>query len=376
VTERLAAPPYGTGTLADILPSAAALLGVPGFTDRLGLIGSSGQGEAVGAVTVLLVDGLGWWPWLDRLEHAPALAAMERRVLTTTVPSTTPTALASLGTGLPPGSHGIVGASFLLPEYDRVLHPLSWVDDPHPVATQPEATVFERVAAAGVPVMSVGATAYAGSGLTRAALRGSAYAGSDGPDAMIEALAARGRGLAYAYVPELDRLGHVHGVASPEWAEGLAAVDRLVERLVDGLGPRDRLIVTADHGMVDCPPTARVRVEDLPDYAEVTTVAGEPRLRHVYCRSGAVQDLVLAWRESLGDRAWVAGRDEFIASGLLGATEQDYAERVGDVVVMARGDTTLASDCDPLVSSLLGQHGSVTEAEMAIPLLQAGGSHG
>lgn len=376
MTERPAAPPYGTGTLADILPSAAALLGVPGFTDRLGLAGLVGEDEPAGAVTVLLVDGLGWWPWLDRLDRAPALAAMDRRVLATTVPSTTPTALASLGTGLAPGAHGIVGASFLLPEDDRVLHPLSWVDEPHPVATQPEPTVFERVAAAGIPVMSVGPAAYAASGLTRAALRGSAYAGCDTPETMIEAVAAHGRGLAYAYVPELDRLGHVHGVASPEWAEGLATVDRLVERLIVGLGPRDRLIVTADHGMVDCPASARVRVEDLPGYSAVTTVAGEPRLRHVYCRPGADDDVVRAWRESLGERAWVAGRDEFLASGLLGATEQDYAERVGDVVVVARGDTTLASDSDPLVSSLLGQHGSVTEAEMAIPLLQAGGSRG
>jgi hypothetical protein len=376
VTDRPAAPPYGTGTLADLLPSVAALLGVPGFADRLGLAGLPGEAEAPGAVTVLLVDGLGWWPWLDRLDHTPALAAMDRRQLSTTVPSTTPTALASLGTGLPPGAHGIVGASFRLPEEDRLLHPLSWVNEPHPVATQPEPTVFERVAAAGVPVMSVGATAYAGSGLTRAALRGSAYVGSDTPEAMIEALAGRRGGLAYAYVPDLDRLGHVHGVASPEWAEGLAAVDRLVARLIDGLDPRDRLIVTADHGMVDCPASARVRVEDLPDYSAVTAVAGEPRLRHVYCRSGASEDIVRTWREVLGERAWVAGRDDVLASGLLGPIEDDYAERVGDVVVLARGDTTLVSDADPLVSSLLGQHGSVTQAEMAIPLLQVGGGNG
>ena len=376
MTEGPEAPPYGTSTLAEVLPSAAGLLGVSGFTDTLGLadlVRDSGE-RAPSAVTVLLVDGLGWWPWRDSTEITPTLAAMAQRRLSTTVPSTTPTALASLGTGLPPGAHGIVGAAFRLPEDGAILHPLSWSGGPHPVATQPEPTIFERVARAGVPVLSVGASAYAESGLTRAVLRGGSYSGADDAPTMIDAIAGHGQGLGYAYVSDLDRAGHVYGVDSAQWRDALRAVEELVARLLDALGSDHLLLVTADHGMVDCPDESHVSIESLPEFGQVLTVAGEPRLRHVYCRAGQSDRLVTLWREELGERAHVLAREEALAQGLFGATEEDYADRVGDIVVMARGDTLLASEVDTFVSSLVGQHGSVTDAEMHIPLLAAWGS--
>ena len=301
---------------------------------------------------------------------------MDRTKLATTVPSTTPTALASLGTGMLPGAHGIVGAAFRVPEHERILHPLAWGGDPHPQAVQPEPTVFERVAGAGVPVMRVGSSAYAGSGLTRAVLRGGDYVPADTPAEIVDAISGHREGLAYAYIADLDRLGHVHGTDSRQWLDCLVAIDRMVAQMLERIGPGHRLLVTADHGMVDCPTRARLVLEELPRAECVRVVAGEPRLRHVYVAEGTVELVRDAWAEALGERAWVLHRDEFTASGLLGAVEPDYAERVGDLVVLARDDTVLVSDVDPLVSGLLGQHGSVTDAEMHIPLLHARGIGG
>jgi len=370
--------PVDLPTLADVLPAAAGLLGVDGFANvARRLFAQEGSDDTPAAVTVLLVDGLGWWPWQENLARTPTLAAMYATRMATTVPSTTPTALASLGTGLLPGAHGIVGAAFRVPEEQRILHPLSWGGDPHPQAIQPEPTVFERVARAGIPVLRVGASAYAASGLTRAVLRGGNYAPADTPDDIVTAIAGHREGLAYAYIPDLDRLGHVHGTHSVEWRDCLAGVDRIVSQVLDSIGPDHRLIVTADHGMVDCPPSARVVMEGLPRAECVTEVAGEPRLRHVYVAAGMVEIVRSAWLDALGDKAWVLRREEFTASGLLGDVEPDYAERVGDLVVLARDDTVLASEVDALVSGLLGQHGSVSDVEMHIPLLHGQGiGHG
>ena len=377
MTDALPAPPYGSGTLADVLPSAARLLGVPGYSDVLDLGASDASGSGPEAVTVLLVDGLGWWPWQGAIDSTPTLASMTRRRLSTTVPSTTPTALASLGTGLPPGAHGIVGAAFRLPEDDSLLHPLSWSDGPHPVATQPEPTVFERVASAGVPVMRIGARAYAESGLTRAVLRGGSYSGCDSVDEIVDAIAGHRTGLAYAYLPDLDRTGHVHGVDSSEWRAGLVAVEEMVARILERLGEDHLLVVTADHGMVDCPVSARISVESLPGADRVVAIAGEPRLRHIYCQPGSVDLLQRSWQEAVAERAVVLTREQVLSQGLLGPADPDYADRVGDIVMIARGDTVLVSEVDPIVSGLVGQHGSVTEAEMDIPLLLARGSgHG
>lgn len=379
-------PPGQGGTLADLMPSAAALLGVDGFDDTLGL---GRDGSLPEAVTVLLVDGLGYQAWRDHAELTPHLAHMADIPLSATVPTTTPTSLASLGTGMRPGEHGVVGASFRLPDEDAVLHPLSWratrtsgdPDDdgrePHPQAIQPERTVFERLRMKGSPVLMVGAPAYADSGLTRAVLRGGEYVSARDEAEMADALGRHTRGLAYAYVADLDRTGHVHGVDSPQWREGLRAVDSLVGRILGRIGDTHRLIVTADHGMVDCPPAARTRIEDLPGFAAVTAVGGEPRMRHVYTRPGAAAGLARTWRDRLGDDAWVATRDEFVASGVLGPVAPDYVDRLGDVVVLSMGACVLTSESDSLVSSLLGQHGSITLEETAIPLLYAhGGGRG
>ena len=378
MSDALEAPPYGSGTLADVLPSVASLWRVPGFQDSLDLRDRDpgGAGNLPDAVTVLLVDGLGWRPWQDLRERTPTLAAMTGGRLRTTIPSTTPTALASLGTGMPPGAHGIVGAAFRVPEDDVLLHPLSWTDGPHPLATQPEPTVFERVEAAGVPVLRIGASTYADSGLTRAVLRGGAYAGSDTADAIVDAIGGHRSGLAYAYLPDLDRTGHVYGVGSPEWREGLLAVEELVTRIIERIDDRHLLVVTADHGMVDCPPAARVSVEALPGFEHVLTVAGEPRLRHIYVRPGETATLRASWADALGERAFVLDRDEALGLGLFGTMDEHYVGRIGDLVLLARGDTLLVSEVDPVVSGLLGQHGSVTEAEMEIPLLLARGSAG
>lgn len=364
--------PDAPGTLADVLPLAAGLLGVGDVQRDLLPPGERWESEAV---TVLLVDGLGWWPWRQQADLTPTMASLGATTLNSTVPSTTPTALASLGTGLETGEHGIMGAAFWIPEDEVMLHPLTWGSDPHPLAVQPEQTVFEKVAAAGLPVRRIGAAAYGGSGLTRAVLRGGEYLPAETHDDIVEGVAGHRQGLGYAYVPDLDRIGHVHGTDSPEWRQCLEGIDALVGRILERIGPSHRLLVTADHGMVDCSDSARVPMESLPSFDDVIGVGGEPRLRHVYVDDAAVLGVAREWEDVLGDRAWVLTRDEFLAGGLLGRVDPAYAGRVGDIVVLARGETVLASAVDPLVSGLRGQHGSVTDAEVSIPLLAATG-HG
>jgi hypothetical protein len=359
-----------TGSLADVLPSVAAGLGLPGAVDVLG------AGPADRAV-VLLVDGLGLRLLEDYAGEAPALAAMlpAGRELRTTFPSTTATAMASLGTGLPPGAHGIMGTAFWLPEDEQVLQPLGWRDTPHPLAVQPEPTMLERLAAHGVRVTTVSPSAYRSSGLTRAALRGGDYVGADDDAARTAAVAAAlagdGPALVYAYAGDLDRAGHVHGVDSDEWRAALRWADAVVASLQSVLPPGAVLHVTADHGMVDCPDSSRLDLDALPGLRDgVAVLAGEPRARHVYVEAGRAGAVLGRWREALADRALVVGRDEAVEAGWFGEVDPMLAGRIGDVVAVATGDARLCSDAtDRLVSSLRGQHGALTDVEVAVPLL-------
>ena len=375
----LAVPRYGTASLADVLPGAAAALGVtlgrgdlP--ADPLGLTEALGGARRV---AVLLVDGLGADLVRAHADIAPTLAALASPAgdLSAPCPSTTPVSLATLGTGLPPGSHGILGFVTDVPGEDRALNHVQWRDDPDPDEWQARRTVFERAEAAGVPATVVGPLAYAGSGLTRAVYRGAAYPGAVGHGDLcaqvLHALAATPRALVYGYVAELDLTGHVRGVDSASWRAQLALIDRLVEELAAGLPEDAALLVTADHGMLDVPDGTRFDLDEEPALLDdVRLLAGEPRARYVHAVPGAEADLLDRWRAVLGPRAWVGSRAEAVATGVFGPVDERVAARIGDVVALARGTWALVTPrLEPGPSSLVGYHGSLTATELAIPLL-------
>jgi hypothetical protein len=379
----LARPRYGSATLADVLPGVAAALGVDvqrdGLPpDPLDLTTALGGARRI---AVLLVDGLGADLVRAHADLAPTLSAMSSPVgdLEAPCPSTTPVSLTSFGTGLPPGSHGVLGFVTAVPGEERLLNHTQWKDDPDPDTWQARPTVFEQADAAGIAVTTVGPYAFAHSGLTRAAYRGADYAPSVSPGDLaavtVRALDAMPRALVYAYVPELDLTGHVRGVDSPSWRGQLAIVDRVVEQLVDGLPDDAVLLVTADHGMLDVPAETRLDVDDEPGLLDgVRLLAGEPRARYVHALPGAEKELLARWREVLGDRAWVVGREEAIASGVFGPVDDAVVERIGDVVALARGSWAMtASTHEPGPSRLAAYHGSLTATELAIPLLAARG---
>ncbi|MFG2100485.1 alkaline phosphatase family protein [Micromonospora echinaurantiaca] len=371
------APRYGTGSLADVLPSALAVLGVPGATDPLRLAEALG---GVRRIAVLLVDGLGWYQIPTAAPYAPTLAGLAATVgrpLTSGFPSTTPTSLVTLGTGAAPGAHGVLGFTVRVPGGDRVLNHIEWAADPAPLRWQPVRTQLERARAAGVAVTVVSRPEFGGSGLTVAANRGGDYRGAAGVDALAEemltALAAgAGPTLVSGYHPDLDRHGHLTGVDSMPWRHAAAEVDGLLARLVDGLPADAALLVTADHGQLDVPAGHRFDLDTDPRLrAGVRVVSGEPRVRYLHVAPGATADVVAAWSAVLGAAARVRTRDEVVADGWFGPVPEEHLSRIGDVVVICN-DTyaVMATRSEkPLASRLVAYHGADTAAEMTIPLL-------
>ncbi|TMM39651.1 MAG: alkaline phosphatase family protein [Actinobacteria bacterium] len=370
-------PRYGAGSLPDVLPSALAALGVPG-PDPLGL---RERLAGVRRIAVVLVDGLGYHLLPLAAPVAPTIAdVLAGRLgtvleLTSPFPSTTPTSLVSLGTGVPPGQHGQLGFFLAIPGTGRVLNPLTWRDEPDPARWQPVPTLFERAAGTGVQVSVASRPEYAGSGLTVAAYRGSRYRDAANPDELATQVLAglvEAPALSYGYHPTLDSTGHVHGVDSPQWRAAAAEVDALLARLVDGL-PRDgALLVTADHGQLDVPADRRFDLDADPRLAAgIEVVAGEPRVRYLHTRPGAAPDVLDAWRAVLGDAAWVASREEAIGTGWYGAVSTGHAARLGDVVAVCRQRYAVLATAHepPTIAKLVAFHGSTTPQEMVIPLV-------
>lgn len=372
-----AAPRYGSAALADLVPSVLASMAVPGFSNPLGLSPAS-------ATCVLLVDGLGAELVRAHPDDAPLLhaALVEGRDLTSGFPSTTAASIASIGTGRPPGSHGIVGYQVAIPGAGKLMNSLKWDPSVDPVAWQPEPTAFEQAAARGVEVLQVGKRSFENGGLDRAVLRGARFVGADtfGEVAagvvhgLREFLAQRRPGFVYAYVADLDWTGHASGVASTAWQLQLQLVDRLVEQIVTRLPAGARFYVTADHGMVDIPVERRVDVDiDSTLRDGLALLGGEARARYLYVRDGALDDVLALWRSRFGADAVVCTRDEAVDAGWFGPVRDLVRPRIGDVIVASMTDLALvATHHQPRESRLIAHHGSLTPAEMLVPLLEFG----
>jgi len=363
-------PDYGEGTLPDLATSLLASLGVDDAPNPLGLASTR-------RACLLIVDGLGWELLRAHQAAAPFLSELTTtgRALTAGFPATTVTSLSSLGTGLPPGRHGMLGYQVAVPGQDRLLNGLRWDAQVDPVSWQPAPTIYQRAAAAGIDAYRVAARGLEKTGFSLAAMRGALYRPADSLGALVAqaswALAGSDRALVTVYHAELDGTGHVFGSQSEAWSYQLAHVDKLAEQLASSLPPGTALYVTADHGMVDAGQDDKIDVDLVPGLRDgVALLGGEPRARHVYAVPGAAPDVLATWQGVLGGRAWVASRNEAIDAGWFGPVDERFRPRIGDVVAAPAGSWALvATKAEPLESSLAGMHGSLTPSDQFVPLL-------
>ena len=373
------APRYGTASLADLLPAALAAHEVPGVP------ATSLRLAPADRVCVLLIDGMGWELLRSHPDEALFLTSLlgtslngTGQPLTAGFPATTATSLASVGTGLPSGRHGLAGYTVAVPGEGTLMNQLRWQPWTDPCAWQPYPTVFQLAAAAGIESCQVSSPAFEQTPLTRIALSGGTFlgrfTGEERMDLAARRLANADRTLVYTYFSELDGMGHRYGVDSDAWRGQLMLADRLAQRLAEQLPPRSVLYVTADHGMIDVAPEDRTDADD--DWelsAGVALLGGEARARHVYAVPGAAADVHAVWREVLGDRMWVATRQEAIEAGWFGSEVDERVHgRIGDVVAVASADdiAVIASRREPGESQMVGLHGSLAPAEQFVPLLE------
>ena len=372
----LVAPAYDGAGLGAVLPAVADALGV---TVTAGTRPGADARATLGLPTakracVVLVDGLGHVNLSERSGHAPFLRSLlaDGQALTSGFPSTTAASMGLFGTGTGPGRTGMVGYTARNPSTGGLANLVSWDGAGAPRDWQREPTVFEQVAAAGIPVTTVGPAKFAGSGLTEAALRGGGYQRAeklaDRVDQCVYEL--MGPALVYLYWGEVDKIGHHHGWGSWQWGDEVGSLDRELARLERMLPPDTLLIVTADHGMVDVDRAQRWDVARTPALADgVDLVAGEPRALHVHTSTpGAV---AARWRTTLGSAAVVATRDEAIAADWFGPVVEHVRPVVGDIVVAMTGRATVVDSRTqtPRSLDLVGVHGSFTPEEMLVPLL-------
>ncbi|HEX9765160.1 MAG TPA: alkaline phosphatase family protein [Nitriliruptorales bacterium] len=376
-------PAYGERTLADLTSTVLARLDVAGAERRLDI-------ELTDRVILLVLDGLGRWLLDEHAADAPWLHAHTVATLDAVFPTTTSTSLTSIGTGLVPGQHGVLGSSIAwdgapldLLHWCRGTWPTDFtpaLDDAPPERLQPRRTAFERAEAAGVAMSVVSRPEFEHSGLTRAGLRGGRFVPVAGLEPTLDAALAaatdpRARTFVYTHHGDIDTTGHLQGPGSDAWLRELRRVDEVVSAWADRLPDGVTLLATADHGMVAPDPTGWVELDAHPDLTEgVAVIAGEARNRYVHALPGAADDVLATWREVLPDDILVRSRDQAVEAGWFGEVADDVRGRIGDVVATAVGRTNLVhARQDPLGGRLAGLHGGLSAVELEVPLIVARG---
>ncbi|MEX2100319.1 MAG: alkaline phosphatase family protein [Acidimicrobiia bacterium] len=323
-------------------------------------------------VVLLVLDGLGWEAIGAHPERLPEIGGLSGGPITTVVPSTTPAALTSITTGLPPSRHGITGFRF---RYEStVLNAIRWQPADGKRAPDP-ASVQRNEVFSGRAVPVVTKSEFRDSGLTGAHLRGADFHGWKTTAVLVEhvrALAQAGAPFIYAYYPGIDEVAHEHGLEEPFYPAELAAADVLVGNLLDALPAHAALVVTADHGQVNLGPDSWVNLAPLDEM--IAVYAGDARFRYLHARSGAAAALYEAAEDLVGRDAWVFTRDRLLDEGWMGPDPVGAARaRVGDVVLAAKRAVGFVDPTLLRETGLRSAHGSLTAAEMEVPLVAGRG---
>ncbi|WP_280437934.1 alkaline phosphatase family protein [Nocardia carnea] len=370
-------------TLADVLPSVAASFGIDGL-NPLGIAPNRD-------VVVLLIDGLGSELLARNRDLAPTLVAHTATTLTAGFPATTSSSLTSLALGAPCATHGIIGYSFAVsgPDGVRLFNSLRWrldgatgadARESHPPeSVQPGTSRLEDLAAHGVEVHYVTPAYQRTSGLTRASFRAP---GTLHPATTLEEVRAgiravadhsgTGSRFAYAYFPDLDGNGHLHGPESPEALAVLREIDTFAADLLSDLPETCTLLVTGDHGMIHADTV--IDLDSRPGLHDgVRLIAGEARVRHIYLRdASALADTFDRWTGELAGHARVVTREQALDEHWFGRTPPTpvIEHRIGDLLAVAEGGAVLVRpESEPLESAMVGHHGAWTPDEQLVPLI-------
>ncbi|MGB0111853.1 MAG: alkaline phosphatase family protein [Ilumatobacteraceae bacterium] len=360
-------PAYSGPNVRGIIP---ALLGPASWTSGLPSWMPSVVADA-DSVVLFVLDGLGWDQLQDHAHLMPTVAAMAGGAIHTVAPTTTATALTSIATGLTPAEHGLIGYRIALG--GDVVNVLRWsMGDQAVRRSHPPRDVqpFEPFLGQTVPVVTI--AELQGSGFSEAHLRGSAQVGWRAASSIaVEAKAQveAGERFVYCYYGGIDKIAHERGFG-PYYDAELRAADALVAEVLASLPTGTALLVTADHGQVEV--GDRILHPSAELLANVNFQSGEGRFRWLHTAKGTIDDVAAIAREEVGEHAWVVTREQTLDEQWFGPNMAPaIRSRIGDVALVASSPVSFHEDADSGPFQLVCRHGSLTSAEVNVPLVGA-----
>ncbi len=366
--QTLPPPPKGLGAIRDVFKSAhdASI----GKTNALAL-------PARKNIIVCLIDGLGAQQLRERSGHAGFLSAALKpsSIITCAYPATTSVNIGSLATGLTPGQHGFIGHQVWDRRHDERINLLvGWNERTDPLVWQPHSVIGES---SEQQVNVIAAEEYRNTPFTTATMRGANFIAADDIDERIERAieVLRGPGsVSYLYFPELDKYGHKNGWTSSGWAALLEQIDAGLARLNRAIPKTGGLIVTADHGMIETTKDRQLVLDEELDPYGLEFFGGDTRNSYLYLAEKSEAPRLVEHLRQFAHAFWAVEARELIDAGWFGEIGAEAADRMPEVALLARSNFTLYHSrfSKQRAFDMISHHGSISSAEMKVPLLRFG----
>jgi hypothetical protein len=349
-------------------------------------------------VVLVYFDAFGW-RFLERHADHPIFAGADVDRWSACFPSTTTVHSTTIHSGLLLGEHGLYEWNVYDPRLNRLVTPLwfCFAGDERPGTLAdagftahdlfPEETLYRRLRP--VPSHVAMPAGIAGSQTSKVLLRDAIVHPfedtGEGLARLCRGLADEERAYGTIYIGDADALMHMAGPDAPEVA---ALIEKNLSLIAAAPWPEGTLVLlTADHGMEAISPERTTYVNVVwPELAEHLAVGAD---RRPLAPAGSARDLflhVVSERlEEVGERladllagvAEVRTVEALLGEGLFGHNITDaLTSRLANLVVLpAAGEAAYWLDPGRFEQRFLGQHGGLTENEMAIPLVSwvAGG---
>jgi hypothetical protein len=368
--------------LARALAGLAGAANVAGSAPERDIMDWIGPAENL---VFILLDGLG----MNTLRRLPAdsfLASHLQAQIHSTCPSTTACALTAIATAGYANQHAITGWFTHLPEHDATAITLPFLDrfTHRPLAErglQPRDVI-------GLPPilpqlthrpLSLSPAALVGTSYNQFVRGGTPGAGYHTTAEVIDQIIAHvtdtdGPTYTYAYLYEIDTLCHRVGVEHPQVISLVMGIDAELRRLAAALAGRARIVITADHGLIDVPPehqTLLFHGDPLLDLLAVPP-SGDARMPVFHLRPGRQDAFIHQFNERFADRMFLLDLNQAQRLELFGPGPPSPRAKLhfGDFVAIPHRPATLAYHPPdrPLGHLYLAVHAGLSPQEMQVPV--------
>lgn len=332
-------------------------------------------------ILLIAVDGMGYKYLMSRKKSFLKDNLMKR--ITTVFPSTTAAAITVFLTGLPPQQTAMTGWFMKLKEYDCVAIPFTFESRIGNIPLEKKGisikqvfnfkSFYDQLKYQSKIISPKKIIDSKFNEVANGSAEVFAYTGEWSFARKIKkALKKEDKKIIYAYWSKLDTSMHKTGVKSKKSEKTFRKIDKTIRKICRK-NKNVKVIVTADHGLLDTPFSKRINLNDYKKIINLLSdpVAGDPRQVHFYIKKGKKKEFEKYAKKYFNEKAYIMKRNEIIKKGFFGKYKANpkLKERVGDYVLIMKKNYILHDSLKDENFGFVGVHGGMTEEEMYVPLI-------